>query len=296
MADFNPQYRQELAKKRMLEKNSQPFGDSYDKNAKKDTVTGRPYPKNDFPKIPGSLDEQRRNKLDNKFDSLRNRFEPYYPGRGESNRDLEKSLDPYINEKREDIRRKGEELQKEREQQDGFDPGKRNELNQARAKSKIAKAKNMASMARDLYRVATPLGVASLLKYIDWFKDWLYMIALVFAIGKDLIDFVGVGSLPAIGTIISICCSIMIFLLMLLAGSGGKRKFAKKYMNKFIVLIAGTLAEAVLFGLNFLPIETATVIIIYIMVLAERKQEKEAEDKERALGNAGDDEEEDEYD
>lgn len=240
MADFNPQYRQELAKKRLLEKNSRVFGS--------------------------------RN------------YEKYAP--------LAQKIDPYIDEKQGEIREKGEDLQQEREQQGGFDPGKRSELNQARAKSKIARARNMAGMAKDLYKVATPLGVASLLKYVDWFKDWLYMIALMFAIAKDIVDFVGIGSLPAIGTVISICCSIMIFLLMLLAGSGGKARFAKKYMNKFIVLIAGTLAEAVLFGLNFLPIETATVIVIYIMVLVERKQEKESEDKEKASGNAGDDEEE----
>lgn len=244
MADFNPQYRQELAKKRLLEKNSRVFG--------------------------GYHNEDKYNQL-------------------------AKASEPYSFEKNQDIARKGQELQKEREENEGgdkYDPGKKSELNQARAKNKIAQAKKMAGMAKSLSSVATPLAVASLLKYVDWFKDWLYMIALMFAIAKDLIDFVGVGSLPALGTVISICCSIMIFLLMLLAGSSGKARFAKKYMNKFIVLIAGTLAEAVLFGLNFLPIETATVIVIYIMVLVERKQEKESEDKEKALGNAGDEEEE----
>lgn len=161
-------------------------------------------------------------------------------------------------------------------------------LMKARAGSRIAQAKKMASTAKNIAKAATPLGIFSLMKQIDWFKDWLYLIAVMFAIAKDLVDLVGIGSLPAIGTIISICCSIIIFMLMLLAGSSGKlssvKNLIRKSVSKYLVLLGGTLAEAFLFGLNFLPIQTATVIIIYVMVLAERKQEAEAGKNQQATG------------
>ena len=120
----------------------------------------------------------------------------------------------------------------------------------------------------------------SLAKQIELGKDWPYIPALLVAILKDVLDFVGIGSLPAIGTVVSIICSIFIFFMMLLAGSGGKRKMAKAIlkgpMGRFLLLGAGTMAE-LLFGLNFLPIETAVVIGAYWMLLNERRAQKKAE-------------------
>lgn len=144
-------------------------------------------------------------------------------------------------------------------------------------------------MARMASQAGTPAGQAklaataakealSLPRYIEWGNDWPFVAALLAGILKDLLDFIGIGSLPAIGTVVSICISIFIGFMMLLAGSSGKRKMVKGAMKRFMVLIGGTVAE-LLFGLNFLPIETIMVIAIYIMVLVERKQAEEERKK-----------------
>ena len=119
----------------------------------------------------------------------------------------------------------------------------------------------------------------SLFKHIKLGNDWPYIPALFVAILKDLLDFVGIGSLPAIGSVVTIICSIFIFFMMLLAGGSKKRKAAKALlkgpMGRFLLLGAGTLAE-LLFGLNFLPIETAVVSGAYWMLLLERKESGDA--------------------
>lgn len=86
-----------------------------------------------------------------------------------------------------------------------------------------------------------------------------YMPALLVALMKDILDLVFIGSLPGIGTIVTFCFSLLIFFLLMLAGSGTSYSLARKGA----LLLAGTLAEGVLFGLNFLPIETITIFLIY---------------------------------
>ncbi|MFZ1719944.1 MAG: hypothetical protein WAU28_01160 [Candidatus Moraniibacteriota bacterium] len=84
---------------------------------------------------------------------------------------------------------------------------------------------------------------------------------------KDLLDLTGIGSLPGIGTVVTICASILIFFLALLRGSfRGRMKY-----RKGIMLLVGTLVEAIGFGLNFLPIETLTVLAMYMIDKAEAK-------------------------
>ncbi len=149
------------------------------------------------------------------------------------------------------------------------------------------------AMARLATQASTPVGQAklaataakealSLPKYINWGNDWIYLAAIIVGIMKDLLDFVGIGSLPAIGTVITICASIFIGLMMLLAGGGEKRKLVKGIFKRYFVLIGGTFAEF-LFGLNFFPIESAMIIVIYIMVLIERKQAGEERKKAGAV-------------
>lgn len=100
----------------------------------------------------------------------------------------------------------------------------------------------------------------------------IYGVAFSLALLKDLLDLVGVGSLPAIGTIITWCVSIGIGLILLFDGvSSSQRKVARRMTRRFLVLIAGTIVESLLFGLNFLPFETITVAIIYWMSLVDRK-------------------------
>lgn len=100
------------------------------------------------------------------------------------------------------------------------------------------------------------------------------IIALMMAILKDLLDFAGIGSLPAIGYVVTICVSSVIGIMVFIAGSGNKkRNKAKSLIKKLVTLGGGTIVESLLFGLNFLPIETLTVIVLYRIV----KKEKAAE-------------------
>lgn len=159
-----------------------------------------------------------------------------------------------------------------------------NKLRLNAARSQDAKQlKQMAKTAKTLAGAATPWGAFSLISQMNIFTDWLYALAMAAALVKDVLDYIGIGSLPAIGTIVTICVSLFIGLIMLLAGSGGKRKLVKGNIKRFIVLIFGTGVEAFFFGLNFFPIETATVIVIYLLVLAERKQMAKEEKQSEAM-------------
>lgn len=148
------------------------------------------------------------------------------------------------------------------------------------------KTQNASSNASDTKKRAKQmlqaLSAMSLGNYVDPFMDWIFGIALCFAILKDVVDLVGLGSLPVIGTVITFFASAIIFFSLLLAGGGGKKK---KWAKKYGIIIVGTLLEF-LFGLNFLPVETCVVIAVYGLTLIERKeaaeeQEQQAEGKPR---------------
>lgn len=86
-----------------------------------------------------------------------------------------------------------------------------------------------------------------------------YMPAFMVAFLKDILDFIGIGSLPAIGTVITFCFSLLIFFLLMLAGSSQRYRLIKDGL----LLLGGTMVEGLFFGLNLLPLETLTVWIIY---------------------------------
>ncbi|HCP08576.1 MAG TPA: hypothetical protein DIT25_02135 [Candidatus Moranbacteria bacterium] len=111
----------------------------------------------------------------------------------------------------------------------------------------------------------------SLMHFYNPWMDWLYGIALSLALMKDILDFVGFGSLPLLGTAVTLVVSFSIFFIMLITGSFSQAKWAKRVG----VLTAGTLAES-LFGINFLPVETIIVVIVFRMTLQAR-QKKAAE-------------------
>lgn len=86
-----------------------------------------------------------------------------------------------------------------------------------------------------------------------------YVPALAVALFKDILDLVLIGSLPGIGTVVTLIFSMLIFMLLMLSGSSHKYPMQKKG----VMLLLGTLTESFFFGLNFLPIETLTVLAIY---------------------------------
>jgi hypothetical protein len=143
--------------------------------------------------------------------------------------------------------------------------GHEERLNNAREGS-VSGAMNK---VRDIASLATPMGAFSVLKQIKFLADLPYAAALGAAILKDLLDLVFIGSLPGVGTVITILCSIFIFMMMLLVGSGNKKKAVSGMFKKGGLILGGTLVEF-LPGLDFLPIETLTVAGIYYLTLVER--------------------------
>jgi hypothetical protein len=111
----------------------------------------------------------------------------------------------------------------------------------------------------------------------------LYLGLFFIAFLKDLLDFVGLGSLPGLGTVVTICFSFLIWMLMTLFDrSGGK---SNKKMARGLVLIFFSLVEALFFGLNFLPIQSVTVVVLYIMARSAAKKEEKRLAMEEANEN-----------
>jgi len=116
-------------------------------------------------------------------------------------------------------------------------------------------------------------GNMSLSKYIE-IEDYLFVgMAVAIAVLKDILDYVGLGSLPLIGTAVTIMATIFIAAAMYLAGAKGQRK-NKQFFKKAMAYIGGTGAEFI-FGLDFLPIETFMALYLYYILLKERANSKE---------------------
>jgi hypothetical protein len=112
----------------------------------------------------------------------------------------------------------------------------------------------------------------------------LYLGISMIALFKDLLDLVGVGSLPAIGTVITICITFLIWILFLVFDkSGGGSKTNRAIVRGLILIFVG-LVEGLFFGLNLLPIETATIVVLYFLARhaykkAKKEHEKKAEEE-----------------
>lgn len=106
-------------------------------------------------------------------------------------------------------------------------------------------------------------------------------IALTVALLKDILDFVGIGSLPAIGTAITIVASIVIAAAMFIpamdsgvkAGPRAQKQLKNNLyeLRRIAALLGGTGVEMI-FGIDFLPVETLMVIYLYHSILQERKK------------------------
>ncbi len=107
----------------------------------------------------------------------------------------------------------------------------------------------------------------------------LYFGVGMIAILKDLLDFIGIGSLPAIGTVVTLCLTFLIWILLVIFDRSSKNKKMNMQVTRGLVVILFGLAE-MLFGLDLLPIETAMVILLYFMARrAYKKAKKEADEQ-----------------
>jgi hypothetical protein len=134
--------------------------------------------------------------------------------------------------------------------------------------------------AKKLASIATPLGLFSLFFQMSLFKDWMYGLALVFAILKDILNFIeatGVGYVLVI--IATFLCSIFIAMMMLLGKmvNGSVSQKQGKVILSWLILLFATVIELIP-GINFIPEETFAVIIIYILMLSDRKSASQPEE------------------
>lgn len=104
----------------------------------------------------------------------------------------------------------------------------------------------------------------------------LFMIVGMIALLKDLLDLVFIGSLPGIGTVITMCFTFLIWVLLAVFDRSGGRYNMK--IMRGVVLMFVAIVEGLGFGLNFLPIQTITIVLLYLAARkAYKKAKKEAD-------------------
>ena len=152
---------------------------------------------------------------------------------------------------------------------------RRNELKDSKGQSKNDK------YGTKLDKITSPVAAAKKTKdivtaptEIQATDFAIYGIAFSLAALKDLLDL-AIGIIPGVVTVIGFCISIAIGFTLLFDGiSSSQRKAARikaRMIRRYLVLIAGTMVESFLVGLNYFPFELLTVAIIYWMSLVDRK-------------------------
>lgn len=136
-------------------------------------------------------------------------------------------------------------------------------------------------------------NVVSLMGYIEPFTDWLFGIALILAIIKDIFDIVNNALIAAFGigipliVVFTAIVSLAIGAIMLLTGSSGKRRTAKKITRgitkRIILLLSASSVEAVP-AISLVPLESLIVVVIFWMTLVERKKNAQAQEQAQMHG------------
>lgn len=91
---------------------------------------------------------------------------------------------------------------------------------------------------------------------------------------KDTLDLIGIGSLPVLGTGITLCFSFFSFMLLLLFDRSGGR--GNKRLAQGMVVTFGTLVEGIGFVINFLPLQTLTAVFLYLISYKSWKNSQRA--------------------
>lgn len=116
-------------------------------------------------------------------------------------------------------------------------------------------------------------------------SKFLYLAVGLIALLKDLLDLVFIGSFPGIAVVVTFFFSFLIWILLLLFDRSGGRQ--NRLIIRGLVVIFFGLVEALAFGLNFLPIETLTVVVLYSLARsAWKKEEKRLKPQRDAQNNA----------
>lgn len=149
--------------------------------------------------------------------------------------------------------------------------------NRSQAKSIMRRGtKNRANEAISMLKALTPWSIFSSILQFQPMTDWTYGIAFFAAILKDILDpFELTGFFYAFVFVITILASITIGLMMLLASlmEGKSNRVERKIIRAFLTLTLATTIE-IIPGVNILPIETVTVLVLYAFALQDRKKEE----------------------
>lgn len=103
---------------------------------------------------------------------------------------------------------------------------------------------------------------------------WDYKFAFFFAILKDLLDLLGF-SLPVISFIVTTLFTILIFIALYFAKTNKSVLEMRFIIRKAVIWITGFITESLLFGINFLPIQTLVVYLIYLVDKAASNEQIE---------------------
>jgi len=137
-------------------------------------------------------------------------------------------------------------------------------LNQTKAQLEHASFKNALQIWRELdAQNSNGQQVQSSEKQKREVRLWAYAGPLMVAGFKDFLDLALLGSLPGIGTVITICCNLLIFFLFLIGDDLTVRSKIAFLFRAGGALIAATGIEGFLFGLNLLPVGLGIILGIY---------------------------------
>lgn len=159
--------------------------------------------------------------------------------------------------------------QKELEEARGNDERKKTQEAQKKElpneKSGLNKAKKMAGSVKDAFSIASQIKPS----------DLVYAFALMAALFKDFLDFLqATGVFYFFVLVFALLIYIFIFFMILLGGILGGEEIGQIIgIHKQLTIFGGCITE-MLFGINFLPITTASVFLLYYMTLVSRKEAK----------------------
>ncbi|TSA45446.1 hypothetical protein D4R51_01825 [bacterium] len=130
--------------------------------------------------------------------------------------------------------------------------------------------------------------IKSVLKQIDFGRDWIFILVASFALLKDIFD-VALAGVPGVGVVVSWIMAIMLLLLtvvaLLLTGSDLKNRGMAKYI---LTMAVGFIAES-LPGIDWLPLAFIETLLVYALTLFDRgmkSSDQENEGKESGSAEA----------
>ncbi len=150
--------------------------------------------------------------------------------------------------------------------------------------------KDIQRKAKELARSMGPINPLSLLSQISPFDDWMYFLAFLAALTKDILDLCiflfGIGWL--IPLLASFIIDPFIFFMMILGSVSGGRGRAEQSMVKSttkqgLTILIGSVVDDYP-GINILPIETFVVLVVYFMTLYDRVKNDRVEKAYQQMG------------